>query len=337
MDETTSSFVAEVRNDLLTETPPTKKIALLEYRKTSGTWNAQEWTRQELLRTAQGKCQQLFHTTVGALKQGDIRFVNTEVSSEAEPMFLVRMLAFFVNLNCVRALILPDRMLLFIPEKEEEVVLMVQSKIAELSTGILDSNLTFREELQLGSLDLNEPRLSTEEPIAKMDSETKANMQVISSSRGVMTRQRNSSQTVVGRSEAFELYTFEAVLWTAMKLLERDRDRLAPQIERITLLAMKDQSSSTLQSLRQIRKTTFALLSRAERELSVLVDLTSNDREMALMSFSNVLKNPEHYRSDAPHTTWTHLQHDMEMLLKLTFNGLVRSFVASDSLWSKSN
>jgi len=125
MDETTSSFVAEVRNDLLTETPPTKKIALLEYRKTSGTWNAQEWTRQELLRTAQGKCQQLFHTTVGALKQGDIRFVNTEVSSEAEPMFLVRMLAFFVNLNCVRALILPDRMLLFIPEKEEEVVLMV--------------------------------------------------------------------------------------------------------------------------------------------------------------------------------------------------------------------
>jgi Mg2+ and Co2+ transporter CorA len=58
------------------------------------------------------------------------------------------------------------------------------------------------------------------------------------------------------------------------------------------------------------------LLGIAKAQLSALTDLTKNDRDKALMLFSNVVKNPERYCEDALEDEWITDHHEIEMVVE---------------------
>ena len=101
-------------------------------------------SRHTVIKLGQEKCLQIFHSAAGALRLRDIRVILPD-STASEPIIVVRMLSCLLNLGTVRALLLPDRLFVIVPDGADELILLIRSKIEELSQGILDSNLTFPE------------------------------------------------------------------------------------------------------------------------------------------------------------------------------------------------
>ena len=118
--------------------------------------------------------------------------------------------------------------------------------------------------------------------------------------------------TIVEDDANFELHAIETVLWTALKLLEREYNSLKPKILKITKFARTDHSETTL---RQVRVLTNRLLADSENQVEALTELTENDHDMALLMFSRVLKYPERYREGEPESVWILDLEDVEMLL----------------------
>ena len=121
-----------------------------------GETSFQVFSRLEILNLAQEECINIFGSTTEALRLRDIRVLFPD-STSSDPCFVVRMLSSIVNLRTVRALILPDRLLVVIPSGADEIIHMIRSKMEELSQGIADSNLLekFREpeeEEEIGTL-----------------------------------------------------------------------------------------------------------------------------------------------------------------------------------------
>jgi len=68
--------------------------------------------------------------------------------------------------------------------------------------------------------------------------------------------------------------------------------------------------------LRRTQETAKALLSRASRDVSALAELVINDRDLALMCFSKVMRNPERYRYGADELTWIHDHDEVEAIVQ---------------------
>jgi hypothetical protein len=236
--------------------------------KSSGVWGLETLNRQKVVDLAQEKCKQTFTVEEAKemLRLRDIRVLIPD-STSSEPVILVRMLAFLVGLSFVRALILWDRILVFVPSattgEKDEVTTLIHSKLKELST----------------------------------------NYESISSLEGQ-------------NLEAFELYALEAVLWAAVKVLERDHSNLTSMVTSAIRRAKKSHSVQTLDNLRRARESASRLLSRAEGEVKALTDLTMNDHDMALMSFSNVLRHPEHYKDIASGNHSFQTNQNIDMMLE---------------------
>ena len=334
-----------------------------------GETSFQVFSRLEILNLAKEECINIFGSTTEALRLRDIRVLFPD-STSSDPCFVVRMLSSIVNLRTVRALILPDRLLVVIPSGADEIIHMIRSKMEELSQGIADSNLDlekFREpeeEEEIGTLqdhedhpfiifeeskptkglsetdtnpyDEKEPLSTREDKDNLLDNElaqSKRRRESITTALSVLRKEAISNSdkdpvskkikpiveskevTIVEDDANFELHATETVLWTALKLLEREYNSLKPKILKITKFARTDHSETTLEILRQVRVLTNRLLADSESQVEALTELTENDRDMALLMFSRVLKYPERYREGEPESVWILDHEDVEMLL----------------------
>ena len=307
----------------------------------------------------------------------DIRIILPETS---EPVFVVRKLACLVNLDTVRALLLPNRILVIKSEGEveEELVTLLKTKFEQLMQGILDSNLTYvpppsypvvEKEDENGKFPVSHEE---EEKIAFLDSKRRHSVLLqeedISQERGILGSLRarsfelvnpslqssrrgglpSAKETIPERSspkqqqhpissvklthhstlgktvhhhEHFELYALEAVLWTAMKLLEREQDILWPKVMRTTYLARKEHADSALEFLRNTRIHASRLLANSQAQLTALTKLTLDDEFMSLLQFAHTNNDPHHDHHDH--------QESMNILLQSyiqRFESLIQEF-----------
>ena len=289
----TSNSVIAGENQAAASSNTTKDtVSVLEF-LTGGTCQRKVLTRNELLVKAQEKCKQIYNSTLGAFRQTDLRLLSAyDWVSPPESLVVVRRFAVLISINGLQALVLWDRMFLFVPAEATDVIDLIQSKFIELSSGLLDSNLTFGRPPTLSSLgDLTAMDVQAESSISKSDNQFHKRSNV-----------------------AFEICAYEAVLWTAMKLFQRNHSRLKPEITRITGMLLSDQAFATLDALWRVREQTAELQSRVENDVAVLCDLTLDDREMALMSFSNMLRDPARYQLELP--AWSDDHKDVEILIE---------------------
>ena len=357
-----------------------------------GSFSFEELSLQPLLKLAQEKCQQVFHSTNGAARLRDLRLLLPD-STAAEPVVVVRRLSCLINLGTIRALVLHDRVLIVVPPGADSLVLLIRTKLEELSQGILDSNLTFTESLnqedeevrgspilEPGNIDpqfssRNRPegiftskRNRTAEILGSVfnrPSESKRNREVPHLTQTDSPSQtfppealtkieatplslevKPASTTVINSTDSsfplkettsnpskrkqheisskfshfqhehFELHALEAVLWTSMKLLEREHDILLPRVLESNSKATHDHSEATLDLLRQTRLAVNRVLADSQSQAAALTALTLDDRSMALLLFSHVLKNPKRYEDDSNEHHWIYDHDEIEVLFE---------------------
>ena len=295
-----------------------KDIFVLEFRK-DGAWDYETLNRREILEMGQQKCIQVFGASSEMLQLRDVRVLLPD-STSAEPTIIVRKLACLVSLTLVRALVLPDRMIVFVPYGADELIYILSVKMKELFAGIQDSNLTIAPEYATDPAEdeevLDDDKNVVNESQALIHSK-RDREELLSSRREraellskrdraeLMERRLSESRDrSVGSGsfetamdiESFELLALEGVLWTAIKLLERDYQKLVPEVEHTIRTAKHAITVQSLNLMRQCRERASLLLARAEAEQRALSSLSNNDRDLALLSFDEVLRNPHRYR-----------------------------------------
>jgi hypothetical protein len=93
-----------------------------------------EMERQEVLELTQERARRVFGSTKGTARPRDLRIVDPAFSDgEPEPAIVVRMLSLLVCLDNVRAIVLPDRVLLVIPEGGDAHIGNFRRRLTELS------------------------------------------------------------------------------------------------------------------------------------------------------------------------------------------------------------
>ena len=353
-----------------------QQLSFLEL-SSHGDVSFKNFTREELLSIAEEEFQRVFHqpgASYGGLRLRDIRIILPEAS---EPVFVVRKLACLVNLDSVRALLLPNRILVIKPEGEveEELVTLLKTKFEQLMQGILDSNLTYVPPPSYSVMEKEDENVKlsvSHDEEAFLDSKRRHSVLLqeedIIQERGILGSLRARSVELVNPSlqlsrrgglpsaketfpdrsspkqqqhpvssvklthhstlgktvhhhEHFELYALEAVLWTAMKLLEREQDILWPKVMKTTYMARKERADSALEFLRNTRIHANRLLANSQAQLAALTKLTLDDEFMNLLQFAHTNNDPHHEHHDH--------QESMNILLQSyiqRFESLIQEF-----------
>jgi len=292
-----------------------KEVAVLDF-KSDGTWTYETMKVEHLLFLGQEKSLEVFHSSnLGTLRLRDIRLLMSDNAS-SEPIVVVRMLCILLSLNLVRALILPDRMLMFIPDGADAMISLITSKVKELSSGIGESqipeaSMAMKDEQEWSNIHVDAWNLD-----GWIENAEEIEEKILINPRP--ERNENQMETIIDTNVhvSFELWALESVLWTSTALLQKDYEHFKPEVAIATKQGRKDHSEKSLDSLRRTQETAKALLSRASRDVSALAELVINDRDLALMCFSKVMRNPERYRYGADEATWIHDHDEVEAIVQ---------------------